>query len=71
MKKNMGTADRALRIIVALVIGYLYFTGRIGGAVGVVLLIVAVMFLLTSLVSRCPGYYPLGFSTRGKGDTEA
>ena len=70
MKKNMGTADRTVRILVALVIGFLYFSGRIGGTLGIVLLIVAVMFLLTSLVGTCPAYFPLKFTTHGKGDTE-
>ena len=70
MKKNMGTADRTVRTLVALVIGYLYFTGRVGGTLGIILLIVAVMFLLTSFVGSCPAYFPLKFSTRGKGGTE-
>jgi len=70
MKKNMGTADRTVRILVALAIGYLYFSGRVGGTLGIILLIVAVVFLLTSLVGSCPGYIPLKFSTRGKGGTE-
>ncbi len=68
MKANMGTADRVIRTLIAVVIGFLYFTGRVGGTLGIVLLVVAVAFLLTSLVSHCPGYLPFGFSTRGKSD---
>ena len=63
MKKNMGTADRVVRILIALAIAGLYFTGRISGTLAIVLGIVAVMFLLTSLVGSCPGYLPLGLST--------
>jgi K+-transporting ATPase A subunit len=66
MTKNMGTADRAIRTVVALVIAVLYFTGRISGAIGIVLLLVAVMFLVTSMVGWCPGYLPCRFSTRGR-----
>ncbi len=64
MTKNMGTADRAIRTLVALAIAVLYFTGRISGTLAIVLGIVAVAFLVTSLVGRCPGYLPFGLSTR-------
>lgn len=66
MNKNMGTVDRVIRIALALVIAALYFTGRISGIVGIILLVVAVVFFVTSLVARCPGYMPLGISTRGR-----
>jgi hypothetical protein len=62
----MGTVDRAVRTLIAVAIGFLYYTGRIGGTLAIVLGVVAVVFLLTSLVSRCPAYYPFGISTRGK-----
>ncbi len=71
MKKNMGTADRAVRTLIALVIGFLYFTDRISGTLAIVLGIVAVVFLLTSLVGHCPAYGPLGMSTCGKSDDAA
>jgi hypothetical protein len=63
MAKNMGTADRVIRTILALVVGWLYFTNRIGGTLGIILLVVAVVFLLTSFVGVCPGYLPFGIST--------
>jgi uncharacterized membrane protein YtjA (UPF0391 family) len=64
MKANMGTLDRVVRTVVALAIGALYFTGKISGTVAAVLGFFAVVFLVTSLVSRCPLYVPLGLSTR-------
>ena len=64
MKKNMGSADRVIRIVVALVIGALIFTGRLHGVLAVVLGVIAAAFLLTSLTGRCPGYIPISFSTR-------
>ena len=63
MKKNMGTLDRAFRSIIAVGIGVLYFTGRISGTLAIVLGVVAVVFLITSFVSWCPAYGPLGVST--------
>jgi len=63
MKTNMGTADRIIRALVFLVIALLYFTGRIGGILAVVLGVVGVVLLLTSLVGVCPGYLPFGIST--------
>jgi hypothetical protein len=66
MKKNMGTVDRVLRIIAALVIAYLWWTGTISGGLGVALAILAAIFLLTSAISFCPLYRPLGLSTCGR-----
>jgi hypothetical protein len=66
MKKNMGKLDRALRVIVAIVFGVLYFTGKVEGAMGMTMLALGVVFLLTSLVSFCPLYVPLGMNTTEK-----
>ena len=63
MKKNMGLADKTIRIIVAVVFAVLYFTGIVPGAFGIVLLILGGVFLLTSFVSFCPLYAPFGIST--------
>jgi len=63
MKKNMGTIDKVIRVLIALVIIVLYFTNVITGTFGIVLLIVAALFILTSILGFCPGYLPFGFST--------
>lgn len=63
MKKNMGTTDRVIRILVAAVVVILYFSGTITGTLGIVLLVLAAVFLLTSFVSFCPLYAPFGIST--------
>jgi hypothetical protein len=63
MKKNMGTADRVTRILLAIVFGVLYFTNVVTGTFGIILLILGIVFLLTSVVSFCPLYLPLGLST--------
>ena len=64
MKKNMGTVDRIIRVAVAVVIGILYFTNQITGTAAIILGVLAIVFVLTSVVSTCPLYLPLGLSTR-------
>lgn len=63
MKKNMGSADRIIRLIVAVIIAVLYFTGKISGTLGIVLGVIAVAFVLTSAIGWCPLYVPLGIRT--------
>ncbi|MBX2964756.1 MAG: DUF2892 domain-containing protein [Cyclobacteriaceae bacterium] len=63
MKKNMGTIDKAIRIVLAIVFGALYFTGVVTGTPGIVLLILGIVFLLTSTVSFCPLYTVVGINT--------
>ncbi|MCL5801609.1 MAG: DUF2892 domain-containing protein [Gammaproteobacteria bacterium] len=64
MKPNMGTIDRVIRLTVVVVIVALYLGGQISGVVAAVLGIVAVAFLVTSLIGWCPTYVPFGISTR-------
>jgi len=66
MKKNMGLVDRLVRIIVAVVLAVLYFSGTVIGTLGVVLLILATFFLLTSVFGFCPLYIPMGLKTTRK-----
>lgn len=63
MKPNMGTADKAARIFVAAVIAALYFTNVITGTLGIVMLVLAVVFVATSVISFCPLYLPFGIAT--------
>jgi hypothetical protein len=63
MKKNMGNTDRTIRTLIAAVIAILFFTNTISGTLGIVLLVLAGVFLLTSFVSFCPLYMPLGLNT--------
>ena len=63
MKNNMGTADKAIRVIIAAVLVILYFTGTVSGTLGIIALVAAAVFLLTSLVSFCPLYTLFGMST--------
>ncbi len=63
MKKNMGTIDKVVRVIIAAIIAILYFTNVLTGTLGIVLLILAGVFVLTSLISFCPIYRIFGLST--------
>ena len=63
MKKNMGNADRIIRVIIAALIAILYFTNVLTGTLGIVLLALAGVFVLTSLISFCPLYAPFGLRT--------
>ncbi len=66
MKANVGMADKVVRILAAVAIGILYFTNVITGTTAIVLLVVAIILVLTSLISFCPLYYLLGIKTRKK-----
>ncbi len=62
----MGTADKAIRILIAIVIAALYFTNVISGTLAIILGILAVVFVLTSFISFCPLYLPFGINTSKK-----
>ncbi|MSP20174.1 MAG: DUF2892 domain-containing protein [Alphaproteobacteria bacterium] len=64
MQKNMGNADRAIRLAIVVVIAALYFMGTISGTLAIILGIIALAFLVTSLIGWCPTYRILGLSTR-------
>ena len=66
MKKNMGTVDKVIRILVALVLAGLYLANVVTGTLGIILLVVAVVFVLTSFISFCPLYVPFGINTGAK-----
>ncbi len=64
MTKNMGSLDKAIRLVLAAAFVVLYFTNVVSGTFGIVLLVLAGVFVLTSLVGSCPLYLPFNFSTR-------
>jgi len=66
MKKNMGTADRIIRLVIAAIVTIFYFTNIISGTLGIVLIALAAIFVLTSFISFCPLYLPFNISTKKK-----
>lgn len=63
MKRNMSNTDRIVRVIVAALFAYLYFTGIVPGTLGIVLVVLGAVFLFTAIVAFCPLYAPFKFST--------
>lgn len=66
MKANMGSTDKVIRILAAVLIAVLFFTNIISGIIATILIVIAAMFLLTSFISFCPLYLPFGISTKPK-----
>ncbi len=66
MKKNIGSSDKIIRIIAALLFAALYFTGTVTGILGIILIALAAVFVLTVIFGTCPIYLPFGISTIGK-----
>ncbi len=69
MKKNMGTADRIIRILISVIIIALYLGKVISGTLAIVLLVLSGIFILTSFISSCPLYLPFGIKTLRKRQT--
>ncbi len=63
MKKNMGNSDKLIRIILAVLFVALYATNTVSGTTAIVLLVLAAVFIATSLISFCPLYAIFGFKT--------
>jgi hypothetical protein len=63
MTKNMGSMDKIIRVILAVVFAALYFTGTVTGTAGIILLILGGVFLATSAISFCPLYKIVGLNT--------
>lgn len=63
MKKNVGTTDRVVRIVAAIIIAVMYFTHIIDGTLAIVLGAVAIILLATSFISFCPLYKILGINS--------
>jgi hypothetical protein len=63
MKRNMSNLDRIIRVIIAALFAYLYFGGVVTGVPGIILVVLGVVFLLTSILAFCPLYVPFKIST--------
>jgi len=64
MKNNMGSADRIIRVVIAVLFGILIFTNAVSGVLAIVLGVIAVIFLVTALIGFCPLYTIFGWSTK-------
>jgi len=59
----MGTTDKIIRIVIAVLFTVLFFTQAVTGVAGIILLVLAAVFILTSLIGSCPLYLPFGINT--------
>ncbi len=66
MKKNIGKADKLIRLIIAAIIVGLFYANVLSGTIGIVLVVVAIVFALTSLINFCPLYPIFGINTCSK-----
>jgi hypothetical protein len=66
MKRNIGTIDKVIRILIAVVVVALYFSNVISGTLAIILLALSAILIATSLISFCPLYWPFSLSTRKK-----
>ncbi|MBS1782596.1 MAG: DUF2892 domain-containing protein [Bacteroidetes bacterium] len=64
MKKNIGTTDRNIRLILAILIGIVIATGKLSGTSNIILGVVGIIALITAFVRFCPLYFPFGISTK-------
>lgn len=63
MKKNVGSTDKVVRLVLAALFAVLFFTKVVTGLIGIVLLVLGAIFLVTSLINFCPIYAILGMNT--------
>jgi hypothetical protein len=63
MKKNMGSTDKTIRLILAALFAVLFFTKIVTGVLGFVLLALGAIFVLTSFIGFCPIYAIVGVNT--------
>ncbi len=61
--KNIGKADKIVRVLIAVLFTVLFLNQVVTGIVGVILVILAGVFLLTSVVGTCPLYLPFKINT--------
>ncbi|WP_018612200.1 YgaP family membrane protein [Segetibacter koreensis] len=66
MKKNMSNADRIIRLVLAVTFAILWFQHVVTGILGIILLVLAGIFVITSLIGFCPLYSLLGIHTNTK-----
>lgn len=70
MKLNMGSPDRIIRFVIAILIAILLFANVLKGALAIILGIIAIIFIITSIIGFCPLYVLLGLSTKKRGKSQ-
>ena len=68
MKKNIETIDRVIRVLIAVLIAFIYFSNVITGTLGLILIAISVVLVITSFISFCPLYFLVGIKSNKKHD---
>lgn len=63
MKKNVGSIDKVIRLLIAATIIVLFILNVVSGTLGYILLGVSAILVLTSLFSFCPIWMIFGVKT--------
>ena len=66
----MCTTDKFIRVALAIIVGFLYYSNTISGTVAVILGVFAIIFVLTSFISYCSLYVPLGLNACANTDNK-
>lgn len=64
MKENIGFTDSFIRLILAIALVLLNIDGAFHGAWVAISLLLAIIFLVTALISWCPIWSAFGIRTR-------
>ena len=63
MKRNMGSIDRTVRLVLSVVLLVLYLTETVTGTLGFIAILIALLLATTSFIGFCPLYLPFKFNT--------
>ncbi|MEP0006344.1 MAG: DUF2892 domain-containing protein [Balneola sp.] len=69
MKKNIGSADKIVRLLLAVAGIGIYFTDTVTGTWGLVILIVGLILGLTALINFCPIWATFGVKTTPRSES--
>lgn len=70
MKCNISPIDRLLRIIAGVLLGILFISGLLSGALAIIILVLSIIMLATGLLKFCLVYAIFGISTSKEDDAE-
>ncbi len=68
MKHNIGTLDRAIRVLVGIAALAAWYLGLVEGTLGIIALVVGVVMIATAVLRWCPPYALLGINTGASKD---
>jgi len=63
MKKNVGTIDKVVRVVIALVAFWAAYTGKVASPINYVLYAVGGIMAFTTIMGSCPLYSIMGVKT--------